>query len=610
MPENKRVPKLNRTKTGKMMRSLFVYILVLFMGAGLTQAQVRFEAKVSKNKLGVNERLRVDFEMNQDGDNFNPPSFEGFRVVGGPNQAISNSYINGKRSYSKTYSYYLTPLKRGNFTIGQATIMIDGETYKTTPVQVEVTAAVERPSDGNNADYIASENVHLVASISNTNPYLNEAITVQYRLYVSNDVNLTRGFREIDTPKYADFWSQTISNRGNFTVYDGEYNGRTDYRYIIVQTTVLYPQKTGKLTIEPLTLDVPIDVETNKRDLFGRRLMTRVNKTISAGKRTIDVKPLPTNGRPENFNGAVGDFSFDVSADRTELDANEAMQLSVRVRGKGNLKLFDLPSVKLPSALEQYEPERNENVSTQADGMNGSISETYTIVPQFKGEYPIRPLNFSFFDPKSETYKTITSDEIVLKVLNGPVTNTSNTETAESGKSKVAVLNDDQFKYIKLNADLTAIESKDFFRSGLFWALLGGPFLLIPLFIVVGRKRRKRLMDVEGNKLRKADKLAKKYLSEAKRSMGDMASFYDSLERALHNYLKAKLAIETSDFSKERISALLAQKGVSAETVETFIAILKSCEIARYTPASNAAIQNDYDKAVKVISAIDKQLVL
>ncbi|KAA3621980.1 MAG: protein BatD [Flavobacterium sp.] len=592
-----------------MKRSNFIFILFLFMGFGFIQAQIQFEAKVSKNKLGVNERLRVDFEMNQDGDNFNPPSFDGFRVVGGPNQAISNSYINGKRSYSKTYSYYLTPLSRGTFTIGQATIQIDGETYKTSPVKVEVTAAVERPKDGDNAEYIASENVHLVANISNTNPYLNEAITIQYRLYVSNDVNLTRGFREIDTPKYADFWSQTISNRGNFTVYEGEYNGRTDYRYIIVQTTVLYPQKTGKLSIEPLTLDVPIDVETNKRDLFGRRLMTRVNKTISAGNRTIDVKPLPAEGRPDNFNGAVGEFTFDVTTDKTSLDANEAMQLSVKVSGKGNLKLFDLPSVKLPSALEVYEPERNNNVNTQADGMRGSISDNYTIVPQFKGDYPIRPISFSYFDPKTETYKTLSSNEIVLNVINGPVTNNSGSETASTNKNPVVVFNEDQFKYIKLKTSLEPISQTPFFKSALFWSLLGGPFLLIPLFIFAGRKRKQRLADIQGNKLRKADRLAKKYLSEAKRSMGDKVAFYEAMERALHNYLKAKLAIETSEFSKEKISTLLQQKGAEQSNIDTFIGILKSCEFARYTPASNVTIQQDYDKAVSVISTIDKQLV-
>ncbi|MCW8982047.1 MAG: BatD family protein, partial [Altibacter sp.] len=359
-----------------------IYILFFLLSCGMLQAQVQFETKVSKTRLGINERLRVDFEMNQDGDNFNPPNFQGFRVVGGPNQAISNSYINGKRSYSKTYSYFLSPQSKGTFTIGQATIEIDGETYKTTPVRVEVTAAVEVPKDGNNAEYVASENVHLVAEVSNSNPYLNEAITVTYKMYVSHDVSITSSWREIDTPKYADFWSQNIDNQGNFKIYEGKYEGK-DYRYVILRTTVLYPQKTGKLDIEPLTLDVPIDVQSNRRDLFGRRLMTRVNKTISAGNRTINVKPLPLEGRPDTFTGAVGTYNFNVSANKTTLDATESLELTVKVSGEGNIKLFDFPSVKLPSALEVYEPERSENVRTTASGMSGSISEVYTVVPQF-----------------------------------------------------------------------------------------------------------------------------------------------------------------------------------------------------------------------------------
>jgi hypothetical protein len=581
--------------------------LLLTFGFGTLQAQVSFDAKVSKKRLGINERLRIDFEMNQDGDNFNPPNFEGFRVVGGPNQAVSNSWINGKRSYSKTYSYFLSPQTRGKVTIGQATIEIDGEIYKTLPIEVEITAAIEVPKDGNNADHVASENVHLVAEVSNANPYLNEAITVVYKMYVSNDVSITSNWREIDTPKYADFWSQNIDSQGNYKIYDGKYNGE-DYRYVILRTTVLYPQKTGKLDIEPLTLDVPIDVPGNRRDLFGRRLTTRVNKTISAGNRTIDVKPLPLEAKPVNFAGAVGDFKFDVSTNKNSLDANEAFELKTTVSGVGNLKLFELPTAKLPSTLEVYEPERAENVRTNTTGMNGSVSETYTVVPQFKGSYPIRPITFSYFNPKTEKYVTLSSRDIIINVENGPIT-AQTQETTENGTTKQAVvLSKEQFKYIKLNADLKPMLQEDFFRSTLFWSLLGGPILLIPLFIIGGKKRRQRLADVEGNKLRKADKLARKYLSEAKRNIGNQVVFYEALERALHNYLKAKLNIETSDFSKEGITKLLLERNVENERVEDFVGLLKSCEFARYTPTSNVTIQQDYNKAVEVISAIDKQI--
>jgi hypothetical protein len=585
----------------------FIYVLILVLSCGLTQAQVSFEAKVSKKKLGVNERLRVDFEMNKDGDNFNPPTFEGFRVVGGPNQAISNSFINGKRTYSKTYSYFLSPKSQGKFTIKQATIEIDGEIYKTLPIEITVTTAVRKPNGENDADNVASENVHLVAEISNTNPYLNEAITIVYKLYVSHEVSITRSWREIDSPKYADFWSQSIDNRGDSKIYEGTYQGK-DYRYVILRRTVLYPQKIGKLQIEPLVLDVPIDVMSNRRDIFGRRMMTHVNKTISAGNRTINVKPLPENGKPDNFTGAVGDYNFSVKVNKDRLDANESLELEVKVTGNGNLKLFDLPSLRLPSSLEVYEPITDENIRTTYEGMEGSVSETYTIIPQYKGSYPIRPISFSFFDVTTESYKTRISDEIIIDAEKGPKPTTSNSENDLSNTKKSAVLSKDQFKYIKLDPNLEPMNKIPFFRSNLYWWLLGTPFLLIPIFILFVRKRNQRMNDVDAIRLRRANKMAKKYLSEAKKNMTQKGLFYESLERALHNYLKSKLDIETAEFSKERISELLLERNVSGVVVNDFISLLKSCEYARYTPASNVTIQQDYQKAIEVISSIDKQI--
>ena len=367
------------------------------------------------------------------------------------------------------------------------------------------------------------------------------------------------------------------------------------------------PQKTGKLEIEPLTLDIPIDVQGNRRDIFGRRLMERVNKTISAGSRTIDVKPLPLEGKPDGFNGAVGDFTFEVSSNKTTLNANESLQLDVKVSGKGNLKLFTAPTVKLPSTLEVYEPEHSENVNTTVSGMQGSITDSYTIVPQFKGTYPVNPITFSFFDPKTEKYRTITSKEFTIEVENGPISSAT-AATNSNDAQKQVVLSKDNFKYIKLDANLEPIAQEAFFKSALFWSLLGGPFLLIPLFILAGKKRRARLSDVEGNKLRRANKLAKKYLSEAKRNISNPVAFYESLERALHNYLKAKLNIETSEMEKSHISKLLLERNVQAPVVENFIQLLKSCEYARYASSSTASVQQDYNKSVEVISNIDKQI--
>lgn len=581
-----------------------IYILA-FLLSSIASAQVSFVAKPSKTKLGVNERLRVDFVMNKDGDNFSSPSFENFTVVGGPNQSISTSWVNGKRSYSKTYSYFLSPKKRGTFQIGQATIEIDGEIYKTNPVTITVTAAVDIPKDPDDPSYIADQNIHLVAEVSKANPYLNEAITVVYKLYVSPDTGVDN-WREIDSPRYNDFWSQNIDSRG-VKILNGKYKGE-DYRYIVLRKTVLYPQKTGKLNIEPLVLDISVQVPTSNRDIFGRRLMKSVSKTVAAGNRNINVKPLPTQGKPLNFSGAVGSFDFSVNTNKRELKATEALQVDVEVSGKGNLKLFELPKLSLPSSLEVYEPEHKENVSTNLSGMLGKISDSYTVVPTYQGKYPIPGISFTFFDLKTETYKTITSNELLINVTEGPINNTTASNNNSSVSKKTVVSNNNQFSSFKTKTKFTSIANPNFFKSKVFWSLLLAPFLAIPLAIIIRKRREELDADIVGNRIRQANRLARKYLSEAKRELGNKEGFYNALERALHNYLKAKLKIETSEFSKEKITILLDQKSVETTNIEEFISLLQSCELARYSPYTNLEMQQDYEKASKVISKIDKQI--
>ena len=582
-----------------------ISIFVLILTTSIASAQVKFEAKASKQKLGINERLRIDFEMNKDGDNFSPPNFSNFSVVG-PTQSVSNSWINGVRTYKKTYSYILTPKKRGNFTIKQATITIGGETYKTLPLKIEVTGAVDKPKDPNDASFIASENIHLVAEVSKTNPYLNEAITVVYKLYVSPTIAVDN-WNEIDSPRYNDFWSQNINTQGQ-KVQNGTYNGK-DYRFLVLRKAVLYPQKTGKLNIEPLSLDIALRVPSNRRDIFGSLLMTRVNRTVSAGNKTIHVKPLPEAGKPVDFAGAVGNFSLEVTTSKKELDASESFQIKVAVKGSGNLKLFKLPKISLPSSLEVYEPEHKEKVTTNLSGMKGNISDSYTVVPQYKGKYPIPSISFSYFDLKTESYKRLSSNEIVIDVLNGPTNNadgTSDGSHLNNAKQRV-VLNNDQFAFIKTKTNFISTKSTYFFKTNLFWGLLLLPFLAIPLAIVIRSKKASRDADVYGNRIRKADKLAKKYLSNAKKSLGKKEAFYIALEKALHNYLKARLHIETNDLSKDRINSLLKDKQVDDGVIKDFIAIVENCELARYTPIDIVTMQEDYDKAAKTISLIDKQ---
>lgn len=590
------------------MKLKLILINLFLLFSGIVSAQVTFTAEVSRKEIGINERLRVDFNMNKDGDNFKPPSFQGFKVVGGPNQQVSNSWINGKSTFSKTYSYYLEPQTQGRKTIGQAEVTVNGTVYKTSPVTVTVGDAVEKPKDGDNSEMIAADNLHFVAEVSKSDPYLNEGLSITYKLYVSPRVSVSN-FRLLDNPTFPDFWSQALDNK--FRVEEGTYKGEP-YRYVVLYKTVLYPQKTGKLEIDPLAVSVSIDVPSQRRSIFGGVIYKTVDKTVTSSKRTIDVKPLPTEGKPANFTGAVGDYKFSVSADKTTLDATESLTASVKVRGKGNLKLFELPELNVPSTLEIYDPERKENISTTLGGTQGSIAEDYTIVPTRKGKYPIPGLSFSYFNPDTEKYKTITSEEIVINVENGPVatpntTNGNNSNLTNANKQAVT-LSGDQFRYIKLDTDLHPIAVTPFFASWKFWVLLVLPLLVIPIVIVFGKKRQAKANDVNGNRIRKANKLARKYLSNARKNLGDPQAFYIALEKAMHNYLKAKLHIQTGEMSKERISQILTEKGVEQATVQKFIEILKSCELARYTPASMSTMQQDYEKAAEVIPILDKQL--
>ena len=582
-----------------------IVILVLFITNCLL-AQVKFEANVSKNTLGLNERVRIEFSMNEDGDNFVPPNFEacGFRVVGGPSQSISQSWINGRSSFQKSYTYILLPLKKGSLVIRQAVIEINGQQYKTLPIKVNVNDAVQQPNDPNEpATVRADNNLYLVADISKTNPYVNEPITVVYKLYFSYNIGITN-WKELNKPKYNDFWSQNIDIK-QLVPQEGMFKGER-YRYVVLRKTVLYPQKAGKLEIEPLSLDIDCQVPRGRPNFFGQVQIVEDSKRVSAGSKVITVKPLTEAGKPKDFSGAVGKFNFKVTPSRTGLKFGESLNLNVSVTGTGNLKLFSLPKPEVPSTLEMYDPEHSENVTTPLTGMTGSIADKYTIIPQSKGNFPIKPMHFTYFDLSSGTYKTIASPEIMLNVLDGP--GLSNAAPIVSGTSKVATTSNKAFAYIKQKTTLKPMISKDFLGSGLFYSLMILPFLGIPALILFRKRKEADDADIVGNKKKKSNALAKKYLSEAQKQINNKEPFYIALEKAMHNFLKAKLSIETSDMSKDKIKEILLSRNANSETVSDFIDLTENCDFARYAPSTSVTIQQDYDKAVEIISNLEKQI--
>lgn len=604
----------------------FTYTILALLTSMATWAQFQLKTQVSSQSIGINQVIEVRFVMTGDGDDFKRPSFENFDVVGGPMQSVNHSWVNGKTSMEKSFSFFVQPQKKGTLTIGSASVVFEGKVYKSQTVTIEVGDAVqEQPrQQQRRRDPFAifdemeeellrrrrhyqqqqlpdnfGEGIHLVAKVSKSNVYINEPITIEYGLYVGE----RSGFNSLNVknmPKYENFWNHMLEEK-QMQVQRAELNGKT-YRYLALQKAILLPQKDGSLRIDPLEIELEEQFFTGNYDVFGTPEMGIRKKTYSSGAKTIQVKPLPLDNQPEGFTGAVGTFNFTVKANKNSVKANEPLELTVSVQGKGNLDLLNLPKPIAPTALELYDPEKINRVTKNiAVGMEGSKTEKYVIVPQYKGTYTIEPLTFSYFDTASKSYKTITSDSITIEVTDGPEL-PSNLPINE--KEQVV----SKLEIQPLNGSIEWFNGNFITQNKSFYAWWLAPLLVLPIVFMAKNVREKKAGDVSGNKQKASNKLAKKYLSEAKKQIGNKEAFYEALERCLHNYLKARLKIETSELSNDTITELLSDSGINQEDISTFISIKTTCEMARYAQMDIQTMQNDYNLAVQLISSIDKQI--
>ena len=571
-------------------------ILFLTLNTLILSSQVKFDVSVSKSKLGLNERLRVDFVMNQNGDNFSPPKFENFQIIGGPNQSIKTSYVNGERSFSKTYSYFLKPLKKGTLQISQATIEIDNETYKSLPIEVTITDSVKQPSDAV-TQYYNDDDIELRALISKGSPFLNEPITVVYKLYYKAPINISDA-RETETPKFKDFWSQTIKIP-QLKVQREVYKGQ-NYNVVEWRKVVLYPQRVGELEISPLSLNLVLDVPTDKRDFFGNVIYDQTSQLISTGMRRINVKNLPNQGKPDSFTGAVGEFEFDVILNKNSLRATESFQAELKIKGSGNLKLFDLPNILVPNSMELFEPEREELINTSLSGMSGSISKLFTVIPRFQGNFPIEEVEFSYFNPETEKYKILKSPRLTIDVFDGPAL--SNSITNDNSNIITA---DDSFRFIKIKGNLKEIKNDIFFESKLFYALVASPFaflLSLFAFTIYRRKRKESSYEL----IRIEERQINKMIDSAKDAIGDKILFYDKIEKAIIKSLIVKFSIRMESLNKDKIQQIGQEKGLLRNDITLIIKLIENCEKAKYSQSSDSIMNKDLENARKAINSILK----
>ena len=549
---------------------------------------VKFEAVLSKAKLGQNERLRVSFEMNKDGDFFEAPSFENFEVLMGPSQSISSSFINGKRSFSKSYTYVLRPKKQGQLIIDSASITIDNTVYTTDPKTVLVTKPIDNPNAPKTAQDIADESLYLVATLSNDKPYLNQGVLVTYTLYFSPRVYINN-FIPVENPTYKNFWSQDLPIK--------EYETRRttfrneSFNAVDLKTVVLYPQKSGSLALDPFALELYVQIPTGRRDFFGDPIMRSATKTVKAGDLSINVRELPEEGKPSDFSGAVGDFELSVDASRTNLEANESTQIKVKISGKGNLKLLSIPELSLPSALEKYDPEYTDNVRVNREGMNGSVTNSYTVVPRYAGSYPVDPVAFTYFDPNTKSYKILNSDSFDLTVEGSTLLPNTSASTPIVEKNTPVTSG---FKSNAYQTSLVTMVSSPWFESNAYYLILA---LLVILGFTINpiiNKLKTRLgSSAQGAKkalpkkiktlLKRADKLTREQNPE----FYSIAS--EILFLCLEKYSGVDLSTASTQEREEKLQTLGADKGL----IERINTINDRILMVRYSGSASARIEED-----------------
>lgn len=584
--------------------SKWILLLGVFISISHSSYAQKLTASVNKTRVTVGEHFQISFSLNASGGNFTPPSFSDFDVYSGPNQSSSMQYINGNMSQSITLSYIIAAKKEGKLTIGSASIVTDGKRLESNPIAIEAfknSSGQGQPGSQqqNNSQAPANqpaEDFYAKATISKSKVYLGEQIEVNYKVYTRLNVV---SIADLKIPDHTGFWTQKMT-QSQYTLVDENIGGRM-YKVILIQKAFLFPQRSGTIEIEPMEVKCVVRQRSNRapKSIFDQFFgggyediqVTAKSKTVK-----IEVLPLPENGKPADFSGAVGNFSFKAQVAKEKVKTNDAINLNLSISGRGNLKLLDPVKINFPDNFEVYDPKITDNIGVTASGVSGSKNFEYLVIPRNEGTYKLEPVNFSYFDPEKKKYITLPSPEFNLTVEKGDNKDESNEPSTVSAvaKEEVKQLNND-IRYIKTNPATYTPKDNFFFDSALFYTGIATPLLAFLSFIFLRRKYISYNSNEVLVKNRKANKVAKKRLISAEKLMQDKQKekFYDEIFRALYGYLSDKLNIPVADLSKEKITHSLKEKNVSEELNQKLISTLDNCEFARYAPA---AVSDDLNK--------------
>lgn len=604
-------------------------ILLIFSNVCVTFAQsVEFKASAPAQVI-IGRPFQLSYSVNQRAKDLRAPEFTDFDYVAGPytSQSSSTSFVNGKRtsSFQMTYTYTLLASKEGSFTIPPATIKVDGEQYTSNGVRITVLPADEpaqtnvnrqshtagtTASQQHESQTISSENIFMRTLVSKTKVHEQEAILLTYKLYFAG-VDVAQLTNNTRLPEFKGFLKQELEMSEIQTELE-HYNGR-NYQTAVLYRTLLFPQRSGDIVIDPAQFEALLRVQNRAQvrsifdDFFNS--YTTVTKALQSPGITINVSALPA-GKPLGFCGGVGQFNISSSISSTELQANEAVTLTVTIQGAGNMKLLKTPAVDWPEGFEVYDPKVTNNFSVTTSGVSGTKTIEYLAIPRAGGVYTIPAIQFAYYDTQADAYRSLATPEYTLNI--------ARSTNEESGaavvntyvqKENIQQLGSD-IRYI-YTGELKAASNRNSISFGtlLFWLFYAIPLFIAALMFIVFRKRIKENADVTRMRYKKANKVAQRRLKVAEQLLqqNKKEAFFEEIERAAWTYLSDRLSIPTAQLNKENIAQILTEKAVPDATIKQMLHVLSTAEFARYAPTSDSAMHELYEDTIKIINQLESE---
>jgi hypothetical protein len=596
---------------------------ILFLITFLTNVSLaqKLTIAVSKNKVAVGEAFQIQFSLTGPGK-INLPNMNDFDVFQGPYKSSNTSWVNGVVTQSTSFTYVIGAKKEGKFTIGPATVNSGSTTIQSNSVVIEAVKGNTGSAQGNpnqnqnqnNSQNVSppsagsNDNVLVKAFINKSKVYVGEEVTVTFKLYFRVDI---LQLKVAAMPAFDGFFLQEAKE--NSAQSRETINGIT-YAVTEVKKTYALPQRSGKLTIDPFEIECIIRQRSNRkpRDIIEQMMGTGYEDVPVKAKSkplTLEVMPLPEAGKPAGFSGAVGDYNYKVQLSKDKVKANDAVNLTITLSGKGNIKLIEAPKVAFPEDFETYDVKVKDNISAGPGGISGSKTFDYLVIPRHEGDYKIDNLNFSFFNPAKAEYITIPSPELMIHVDKGDE-NTSASVYTPANKEAPKTLGND-IRYIKTGDQKLREKDDYFFGSALFYAGILGPFIAFLGFLFYRRKTIEQNKDAVVVKSRKATKMAKKRLSSAEQHLrsNNKELFYFEISQALYGYIGDKLNIAGVNLSRENIAIILKNRSISEATTSQLLSTLDNCEYARYAPSAvSGDLHTIYNNTVELLTKIENEI--